>query len=117
MQKPKQYDRKGQPIELMKWACLAGDDDYKTVARTFMADVIVSTEWVGFDDSFGLDGGPLIFTTMVFTRVPNPQRDFTGHVREWDDDERGRWSTEAEALVGHERVVAELLAELATKTS
>lgn len=114
------YDRKGQPIDFMEWARLTEDGglEYKRVARTHVgSDMFVSTVWLGLDHNFSFVGPPLIFETMVFRRVANPTRDAFGRLHEWDGDEQERWSTEAEALVGHERIVAEQLALLAKKSN
>jgi hypothetical protein len=46
--------------------------------------------WLGFDHGFG--GAPLIFETMIFG--------YDG------DDQQWRYSTEREALKGHDRAVA-----------
>ena len=51
----------------------------------------VSTVWLGMDHGFGGDK-PLIFETMVFG--------------DGADDDMERYSTKAEALAGHERMVA-----------
>lgn len=67
------------------------DLDYKRVAYTKVGDTQVSTVWLGTD--LNLYGGkPLIFETMVFDK---------------DDNyiEEERYSTEAEALKGHAKLV------------
>lgn len=87
------FDRDGNPLELMEWAIKMNDAEYKRVARTELGDVLVSTVWLGLDHSFGM-GLPLIFETMIFG----------GPHDEWQD----RYSTEVEALAGHERVVVAL---------
>ena len=69
--------------------------DIKRVAETTLPNGRwVSTVWMGLNHRFG-DGPPLIFETMVF-----PSRDDMGDL---DSD---RYSTEAEAFAGHERMVA-----------
>jgi len=50
----------------------------------------VSTVWLGLDHSFGGDGPPLIFETMIFDR--------RGESISCD-----RYATEVEALAGHRR--------------
>lgn len=82
------YDRNGEPIDMMTWArSFFENDDAKRVALTEHDGVSVSTVWLGLDHQYG-DGPPLIFETMIFGG---------------DHDEyQWRYSTEAEALVGHE---------------
>lgn len=89
------FDRDGKPLEFMEWAIKMNDAEYKRVARTELGDVLVSTVWLGLNHSWD-DGPPLIFETMIFG----------GPHDDWMD----RYSTEAEALAGHERVVAALQA-------
>lgn len=90
------FDRAGKRINLREFGRLAGDPKYKRVAATTISDDLwVSTVWVGLDHCLG-DGAPLIFETMVF----GPDS--------WTDLFCERYSTEAEAYAGHERVVAAL---------
>ena len=82
------YDRQGNPLTLMEWASSTDD---KRVAYTKVDDTTISTVWLGFDHQFG-DGPPLIFETMVFEGPLNA--------------EQIRYSTEAEAVAGHDQMVA-----------
>jgi hypothetical protein len=59
----------------------------------------VSTVWLGLDHRFG-DGLPLIFETMVF-----PAKD--GAVTSWGELDSNRYSTEEEAVAGHNAMVEE----------
>lgn len=87
------YDRQGNPLEMMDWATRLTID--KRVAETTLPNGRwVSTVWLGLDHSFAPGGPPLIFETMVF-----PSK---GDMGELDCD---RYSTEAEALAGHARMV------------
>ena len=90
------YNRQGQPISLQEWAgALEKRLENRIVAQTILKNGRwVSTVWLGLDHSFG-GGPPLIFETMVF---PN-------------ENDRGeldceRYSTEQEALAGHEAMMA-----------
>lgn len=88
------YDRQGREISMVEWAELLADDDVRQVARTEMDDAVsVSTVWLGLDHSFG-GTRPLVFETMVFG----------GPL----DMEQERYSTEAEALLGHQLMVAKV---------
>lgn len=82
------YDRDGLPLDLMVWARKFEDWEYKRVAFDEADGVEVSTVWLGLDHNWG-DGRPLIFETMVFGGPHN--------------EEQWQYSTEAEALAGHER--------------
>jgi hypothetical protein len=88
---PRYFDRNGQPLGTMDWAFRFADWSYKRVAKTKVGDVEVSTVWLGLDHGYE-DTGPLIFETLVFG----------GPL----DGEMERYATEAEALAGHEAMVA-----------
>jgi len=85
------YDRQGNSMDLMEWAAKMEDVEYKRVAQDVVGDTTVSTVWLGLNHNFG-PGKPLIFETMVFG----------GEHSDWQD----WYSTEAEAIAGHRRVVA-----------
>jgi len=82
------YDRQGNPLTLMEWASSTDD---KRVAYTKVDDTTISTVWLEFNHQYG-DGPPLIFETMVFGGPFN--------------EEQIRYSTEAEAVAGHDQMVA-----------
>ncbi len=86
------YDRIGKPIDLFKWARLMEDTSYRTLKRTQVSDIIVSTVWLGLNHRFG-EGPPLIFETMTFSDRPNFEQ------------AQERYETEQEALEGHRRMV------------
>jgi hypothetical protein len=90
------YDRQGNPLTLMEWAqSFETRQNQKRVAETTLPNGRwVSTVWLGLNHNYG-DGPPLIFETMVF-----PSKD--GPLTELDCE---RYSTEAEALAGHARLV------------
>jgi uncharacterized protein YcaQ len=65
--------------------------------------------WLGLDHSFGF-GQPLIFETMIHSLTLYPHN-FFGRLHlgpEWDDYQE-RYSTETEAVAGHEQLVRTLL--------
>lgn len=88
------YDRDGKPIhDLTTWGKKLGDQDYKRVASTMLPDgTWISTVWIGLDHRFNDDGPPLIFESMAFR----------GSESDLDCE---RYSTEAEAIAGHARMV------------
>lgn len=78
-----------RPIELEDlWR--TGEQVGKSVAKTKVGDVEVSTVFLSIDHSFG-GGRPLVFETMVFG----------GEHDQWQD----RYSTWDEAVKGHENAV------------
>ena len=126
------YDRQGNPIEdTLKYGRMHADPDYKRVAETAIGPLWVSTVWLGIDMGFMqilADAGeapykPVIFETMVFP-VDRPAH---GHepmakwlaandavianlhpeLRDWVESQ-WRYSTEAEAIAGHDSVCVEL---------
>jgi hypothetical protein len=97
------YDRDGRPLDVMEWARLFHDVHYKRVKETTLPNGLwVSTVWLGLDHSFG-HGPPLIFETMVFDRHEDASRGFHGTLG--NDLEMVRYSTEREAVDGHESLV------------
>jgi hypothetical protein len=92
---PHYYDRQGQPLTPGVWAWRFADSSDKRLARTTLPDGRwVSTVWLGFDHP-PHEGLPLIFETTVFGS--------RGHSERVDGS---RYSTEAEAIAGHTRLVA-----------
>ena len=87
------FDRQGQPMsDVFAWARLFEDRAYQVVQQTTLADgTLVSTVWLGLNHQYG-DGPPLIFETMVFPASGA-------------DRDQERYSTEADAWVGHAKMV------------
>lgn len=99
------YDRQGNPLTIDQYlAMFEGSAEdfwrYKRVAETTVGKFLwVSTVWLGIDHGYRLSADednyrPLIFETMIFAK--------------WDYSELGVWrySTEAQALAGHDQAVA-----------
>lgn len=89
------YDRQGKKIDVMKWATLLENFEYKRVTQDWIPynQFEVSTVWLGLDHSFGGWSEPLIFETMVFS----------GEGRELDC---ARYASEGEANAGHIKMLA-----------
>lgn len=98
---PRYYDRSGKPIDMHQWAKWGEDVAYKRIRETTIGDYWISTVWLGLNHNFG-SGPPLIFETMVFYRGESDSDIMDGG--EWMD----RYSTEAQAVKGHERMVEEV---------
>lgn len=91
------YDREGRRLSLEDFYQLFEDPGYKVVRKSevgWRRNVSVSTVWLGLNHAFTPDHPPLIFESMVF-----------GGRHDGDTD---RYSTEAEAIAGHERIVRRL---------
>ena len=99
------FNKSGEPISMMAWAQLLNDRDYATVAYDEVGiSVKVSTVWLGLDHSF-FEGPPIIFETMVFTFRDEPYTMPSGHEYWWEGVEQYRYSTLAEAEVGHAKIL------------
>lgn len=84
------YDRQGNPMSMVAWTFATRG---RVAETTLPNGRWVSTIWLGINHQYG-DGPPLIFETMVF-----PSKDNMGEL------ECDRYSTEAEALAGHAKLV------------
>ena len=94
------YNRLGKPITLERWSELMNDDEYRRVASTRVGHWRISTVWLGLDHNL-LGHVPLIFETMVF----DENADGLGR---YDDLEMQRYTTECQALLGHDVMVAQV---------
>lgn len=61
------------------------------VAKTQIGPLYVSTVFLGIDHSFGRDGGPLLFETMVFGGEQSSEfsDSFMERYHTWDEAEKG----------------------------
>lgn len=89
------YDRQGLAISREAFVASFEHPDAKRVAETQIGESWVSTVWLGIDHGFG-EGPPIIFETLVFN----------GPLA----DEMERYTTEADALAGHEAMCARVRA-------
>ncbi len=94
------FDKQGRPITLHQFSALFNDMRYKRVAYTELETVVISTVWLGIDHSYGFGGPPILFETMVFSK--EQWRAKRAGLTDLDVD---RYSTEEEALLGHEVMV------------
>ncbi len=89
------YDKTGKPMDIREWGRALEDYDYRRVAATTLSDgTWISTVWLGLDHSFGDQGPPLIFETMVFESEES-----------LGDLECERYSTLEQAVAGHNAMV------------
>ena len=96
------YDKQGNKIDSAMFSALA-DDSYKKIQQTLLKNYFISTIWLGLDYGWRMmpeDGSlyrPIIFETMVF-----PIND---KKIEYSDGRMERYSTQEEALTGHNAMV------------
>ncbi len=92
------YDRQGNrmlfntPEQIRAVDKLLSDRDYKVVKQDHIGGWFISTVWLGLDHSFNPHEDPLIFETMIF-KSDGPRG---------QDHYMARYSTEEQALRGHE---------------
>ena len=92
------YDKEGNPIDLMKWADLMQNEDYKIIKQEQVGKYFVSTIWLGLDHNLWSSGAPIIFETMIFNKSNKEVQDPL-HLN------LARYSTIQEALEGHKEMV------------
>jgi len=90
------FDRQGRELQLMDWASKFEDKEYQIVKQDRIGKYFVSTVWLGINHRFMRGGPPLIFETMVFV---DDEKDPLNEYQE-------RYSTEEEAVNGHEDTIA-----------
>lgn len=102
---------KGRPVPArgtFDWARSYSRAD-RIVARTEVGDRVVSTVFLGLDHSPLGRGAPVLWETLVFC---DPRmRELLGNVRlvrDTDDEWFGRYTSRADALRDHARIVAEV---------
>lgn len=87
-------DANGDPRpepDLLTWARWFETAD-RQVALDLIGEVRISTVFLGIDHNYYVDSPPILFETMIFG----------GRFNEWEE----RYATRAEALAGHNRVLA-----------
>ncbi len=98
------FDFEGREISLEDWYPLWVESVRLAETRLDRTEsasgfsIQVATIWTG--RSWGLEEPPLIYETMAFS-LDSPDR--------WDDIGCWRWTTAADAVIGHEKVVGMLL--------
>lgn len=92
------YDKFGAPITAdefftLKWDETGAVSDYSRIAFDQLEHCAISTVWLGLNHSF-TGGPPILFESMIFGG---------GY-----DGDMQRYTTEAEALAGHQHAVNEI---------
>lgn len=104
--KPQYYILDGrEPVvchDRMKWAEFMENIDLRRVAIDEVAGREISTVFLGLDHSFGAEGLPVLFETIVFKPGTSA------------DEEMYRYCTWEEAEAGHREVCAALRTKQAT---
>lgn len=93
------YNRQGQSMGRAEAYARLSDPEYKRVGATQVGKYWVSTVWLGIDHSF-LEGPPIIFETMVFEVKISDGPQTLGSELYCD-----RYSTEQEAIEGHNKAI------------
>ncbi len=89
--KPRYFDRKGNPLQLMEWARMCEDPDYRMIKQEEIGRYFVSTMWIGLNmNHFGSEMH--IFETMIFCEE-NSKDELDGY--------QARYPTEEKAILGH----------------
>ena len=92
------FDRQGKPLtDFKEIAKMSSDPNYKIVKQEIVNGYLVSTVWLGLNHSFD-DSKILIFETMVFSK----EQEKNGFHKDY---EQLRYSTEREAIAGHQNTV------------
>lgn len=107
-------DANGEPVpctDLLEWARWFETSHEERIIRRDMTPFhIVSTVFLGLDHNWRTGELPVLFETMVFQRVQEITTVF-GRRRKTvlgDETDMDRYSTRAEAVAGHERLLAEV---------
>jgi hypothetical protein len=93
---PRYYNRGGKEIDLQEWLRLLSDEGYRILKVASGCGRRVSTIWLGLDHGHSKDDPPIIFETMMFKDVDG---------QEGGSIDSQRYSTEEQALKGHEEMV------------
>ena len=96
------FDRQGKPLDLLDWAALYEDDDYRLLRCTDLGTYVVTTIWRGFDTGLRPKPIPLIFEVAVFAKImsDDPQ-ECSGQTYQFPD--------EATALAAHDWTCTQLM--------
>lgn len=89
------------PAPLLEWAAFFEDYSKRRVRLTRVGPYFVSTVFLGLDHSFGQDGPPVVFETMVYIKTTERESEFL--------DTQYRCSTWPEAIAQHESVISEVM--------
>lgn len=105
---PMYFDRQGNELQLMDWGDKCEDMNYKVVKQDQVGKYFVSTVWVGLNMRLFRGAPPLIFETMVLMDEADQEDEFYFYQK--------RYSTEQEALMGHEEVLSLVKNRIASVT-
>jgi hypothetical protein len=88
--------------DLMFWALQMEHAD-RSVGKTKVGDLLVSTVFLGLDHNYQEEGPPILYETMVFDEDHKCVDDWAGESSFWGEVQR--YSTREEAQAGHEATV------------
>lgn len=104
---PRYFDRKGKPLKLLEFSRLLDDNEYRIVKQEYIGKYFVSTVWLGLNMNFLKTLPILIFETMIFMK-DEKDKEIEDPINHYQD----RYSTEEEALEGHQKAVKIALGEV-----
>ena len=88
------YDRQGKEIDILEMGSLHENPNYRCVKQEKVGNYFVSTIWLGMNINFFKERPPIIFETMIYNEEAEEIDGYTE-----------RYSTEEEAIKGHEVAV------------
>lgn len=100
-------DEHGRPVvenDLDKWAVFFNHVQNRTVGKTMVGKILVSTVFLALDHSFSNPGKPILWETMCFSGDGEASR-------EWGDYTRRCGGNREQAEAMHREVVAEVRAK------
>jgi hypothetical protein len=101
------YDRQGQEISLMDWRKKCDDESYKVLKQEYIDHYFISTVWLGMNIIIIRKQPIQIFETMIF--LPDEEENkYDNPLYQYQE----RYSTEEEALSGHEIALSLVRAQL-----
>lgn len=103
------FDRRGEAISMREWMRLWKSHEYRLVKQDSVENYWVSTVWLGLDHSYTQEGMPIIYETMLFDHSEHSEQEGNA----WMDLLCRRYSTELEALTGHDEVMKEVEEKIA----
>lgn len=103
------FDKNGVEISMQEMAALRANEEYSVIRKTVLPNgSLVSTVWLGIDHGYQ-SPVPIIFETMSFKQGEDGKID-------WGGVHSNRYSTEEEAIKGHEEIVKLMMEEIAPRS-
>lgn len=104
------FDRQGKEINIEEWSRKCDDESYKVLKQEYIDRYFISTVWIGLNMKIFRQKPIQIFETMIFLSEDEENKDADPL-----DLYQERYSTEEEALLGHEAALSLVRAQLLIK--